>query len=228
VIEPLNQWTCTGCGGSGSYLFMEGPGPLCLDCADMAHLVFPPAGNTALSRRAKLIGRTSTSLPRRPPERSSAERSRAARNPPSIHHVTRPGRSSKRRRSGSAAGRKSPSWRCTVTPAGVGRSCEGGATEMPPPNLVLLPRRSGHRHVLAMPRALAQAMGMVGQPRGAPSQRVSRQSIPGGSRRGSQGPWRRAAPAGGPSGKPPAPCSRSHTAVLSKNAQVAQEVTAAH
>jgi hypothetical protein len=57
VIEPLNQWTCTGCGGSGSYLFMEGPGPLCLDCADMAHLVFLPAGNAALSRRAKQASR---------------------------------------------------------------------------------------------------------------------------------------------------------------------------
>jgi hypothetical protein len=57
VIEPLNEWTCTGCGGSGSYLFMEGPGPLCLGCADMDHLVFLPAGNAALSRRAKRASR---------------------------------------------------------------------------------------------------------------------------------------------------------------------------
>ncbi len=68
-----------------------------------------------------------------------------------------------------------PRWsvRRAVTAAGVGRSCEGGATEVPPPTLVLLPRRSGHRHLLAMPRVLAQAMGMVGQPRGAASQRVA-------------------------------------------------------
>ena len=28
VIEPLNEWSCTACGGSG-WLFMEGAGPLC-------------------------------------------------------------------------------------------------------------------------------------------------------------------------------------------------------
>lgn len=32
---------------------MEGPGPLCLTCADLDHLVFLPSGNTALSRRAR-------------------------------------------------------------------------------------------------------------------------------------------------------------------------------
>jgi hypothetical protein len=53
VIEPLNEWTCTGCGGSGRYLFMEGQGPLCLGCADLDHLVFLPAGDAALSRRAR-------------------------------------------------------------------------------------------------------------------------------------------------------------------------------
>jgi hypothetical protein len=35
VIEPLNEWTCTGCGGSGSLLCMEDAGPLCLGCADL-------------------------------------------------------------------------------------------------------------------------------------------------------------------------------------------------
>jgi hypothetical protein len=59
VIEPLNEWTCTSCGGSGWLLLMEGPGPLCMDCADMGHLVFLPAGNAALSRRAKKASRLS-------------------------------------------------------------------------------------------------------------------------------------------------------------------------
>jgi len=57
VIEPLNQWTCTGCGGSGSLLLMEAGGPLCMACADLDHLVFLPAGDATLSRRAKKASR---------------------------------------------------------------------------------------------------------------------------------------------------------------------------
>lgn len=53
VISPLNDWTCTACDGTGSLLMMEGAGPVCLACADMDHLVFLPAGDTALTRRAK-------------------------------------------------------------------------------------------------------------------------------------------------------------------------------
>ena len=59
VVEPLNEWTCTGCGGSGSLLFMEDAGPLCLGCADLDHLVFLPAGDAALSRRARKASRLS-------------------------------------------------------------------------------------------------------------------------------------------------------------------------
>ena len=53
VISPLGDFTCTGCGGTGDLLLMEGPGPFCLACADMDDLVFLPAGNGALTRRAK-------------------------------------------------------------------------------------------------------------------------------------------------------------------------------
>ena len=53
VIAPLNEWTCGGCGGTGPFLIMENDEPLCLTCADMDHLAFLPAGNAALSRRAK-------------------------------------------------------------------------------------------------------------------------------------------------------------------------------
>lgn len=53
VIAPLNDWTCTRCGGTGDLLFMEEPGPLCLPCADLDHLVFLPAGDAALTRRAR-------------------------------------------------------------------------------------------------------------------------------------------------------------------------------
>ena len=59
VVEPLNEWSCTACGGSGWLLLMEGPGPLCMDCADLGHLVFLPAGDAALSRRAKQASRLS-------------------------------------------------------------------------------------------------------------------------------------------------------------------------
>ena len=53
VIDALKAWTCTECEGTGELLFMEGDGPLCLECADLDDLVFLPAGNTALSRRAR-------------------------------------------------------------------------------------------------------------------------------------------------------------------------------
>jgi hypothetical protein len=53
VISPLKEWTCTSCGGTGGLLFMEDAGPLCLDCADLGHLVFLPAGDAAMTRRAK-------------------------------------------------------------------------------------------------------------------------------------------------------------------------------
>ena len=53
VISPLNDWSCTECGGTGGLLIMEGEGPLCLRCAEMDHLVFLPSGDAALTRRAK-------------------------------------------------------------------------------------------------------------------------------------------------------------------------------
>ncbi|MFF5208385.1 DUF2293 domain-containing protein [Streptosporangium sp. NPDC000396] len=53
VVESQKAWECAGCGGTGPYLIMENAGPHCLTCADMDHLVFVPAGNAALSRRAK-------------------------------------------------------------------------------------------------------------------------------------------------------------------------------
>jgi hypothetical protein len=53
VIEPLGEFVCTGCGDTGPFLIMEDSGPQCLTCTDMDHLMFLPAGNAALSRRAK-------------------------------------------------------------------------------------------------------------------------------------------------------------------------------
>ena len=60
VIDPFKDWTCTACGqeaGGGTFLLMEEPGPVCLRCADLDHLVFLPSGNTAVTRRAKKASR---------------------------------------------------------------------------------------------------------------------------------------------------------------------------
>lgn len=53
VMLPVTDWSCTGCGGTGDMLIMENAGPSCLTCADMDHLIFLPAGDAALTRRAK-------------------------------------------------------------------------------------------------------------------------------------------------------------------------------
>lgn len=53
VISALGDWTCTACSQTGDLLIMEGPGPLCLGCADLDHLVFLAAGDAAVTRRAK-------------------------------------------------------------------------------------------------------------------------------------------------------------------------------
>ena len=52
VIQPVKDWVCAECGGSGDLLRMDDAGPLCLTCADLDHLAFLPAGDAALTRRA--------------------------------------------------------------------------------------------------------------------------------------------------------------------------------
>lgn len=53
VISPVRDWQCAECQGTGALLIMDDMGPLCLACADLDHLVFLPAGDAALTRRAK-------------------------------------------------------------------------------------------------------------------------------------------------------------------------------
>jgi hypothetical protein len=74
VIQPLKDWTCTGCGGSGDLLIMEEPGPTCLACADMDHLVFLASGDATLTRRAKKGSRLSAVVVRFSRERRRYER----------------------------------------------------------------------------------------------------------------------------------------------------------
>ncbi|MGH3303275.1 MAG: DUF2293 domain-containing protein [Streptosporangiaceae bacterium] len=52
VIQPVREFVCAECGGTGDLLRMQDAGPLCLSCADLDHLVFLPSGDAALTRRA--------------------------------------------------------------------------------------------------------------------------------------------------------------------------------
>jgi hypothetical protein len=54
VVQPLKRdWACHRCGGSGDFLMMENPGPVCLRCMGLDDLEFLPAGDALLSRRVK-------------------------------------------------------------------------------------------------------------------------------------------------------------------------------
>lgn len=65
VVQPLKDFACTECGDeSGGLLIMDDTGPVCMNCADMGHLVFLPAGDAALTRRAKKASRLSAAVVR--------------------------------------------------------------------------------------------------------------------------------------------------------------------
>lgn len=54
VVWPLKDFTCSICNNeSGGLLIMESDGPVCMDCAELDHLVFLASGDAALTRRAK-------------------------------------------------------------------------------------------------------------------------------------------------------------------------------
>jgi len=54
VLQPLNtEWACHRCQGTGDFMMMEDPGPVCLRCVGLDDLVFLPAGDALLTRRAK-------------------------------------------------------------------------------------------------------------------------------------------------------------------------------
>jgi hypothetical protein len=59
VVQPVKDWSCAECGGTGDLLIMDGNQPFCLTCADLDHLLFLPAGDAALTRRAKKASRLS-------------------------------------------------------------------------------------------------------------------------------------------------------------------------
>ncbi|MFD4137935.1 DUF2293 domain-containing protein [Streptomyces sp. NPDC058572] len=54
VIEPLKDKHCAECRrGPLTLHVLEFRRPICLDCADLAHLVYLPRGSAALTRRAR-------------------------------------------------------------------------------------------------------------------------------------------------------------------------------
>lgn len=56
VIWVRRDTKCAECGEElprGSAIRMSDPGPLCLDCAELGHLMFLASGDAALTRRAK-------------------------------------------------------------------------------------------------------------------------------------------------------------------------------
>ncbi len=56
VFSIIKDSICSECGEEllkGSFLRIEKQRPLCLECADLDHLVFLPRGDTALTRRSR-------------------------------------------------------------------------------------------------------------------------------------------------------------------------------
>lgn len=75
VVLPLKAFTCVGCGRTDAdMLMMEEAGPVCLTCADLDHLVFLPAGDAALTRRAKQASQLSAVVVRFSRSRKRYER----------------------------------------------------------------------------------------------------------------------------------------------------------
>lgn len=74
VLLPSQDWTCVHCRDTGPYLIMDNAGPSCLTCADMDHLIFLPAGDAALTRRAKKASGLSAVVVQRNTKRKRYER----------------------------------------------------------------------------------------------------------------------------------------------------------
>jgi len=78
---------------------------------------------------------------------------------------------------------------------------------VPPPNLVLLPRRRIHRHLLAVASGAGPSHGMDGQPPGRSIAARRRAPYPGADRAGVSKAWSAGGPRRGAERRPPAPCS---------------------
>jgi hypothetical protein len=90
VIAAIKPWTCTTCRGefgAGAVLMMEDAGPHCMDCAELGHLEYLPAGNAALTRRAMKLSRVSAVVMRWSPSRKRYERQGILAEPGAIEQA---------------------------------------------------------------------------------------------------------------------------------------------
>lgn len=53
VIWPLKEWSCAVCGKGDGFMIMHDDAPHCLRCAGLDRLVYLPAGDSVLTRRAR-------------------------------------------------------------------------------------------------------------------------------------------------------------------------------
>lgn len=74
VESPVTAWECASCNSTGDPLIKMRSGVLCLDCADLGHLVFLPPGDAALTRRARKASRLSVVVVRWNSRRNRYER----------------------------------------------------------------------------------------------------------------------------------------------------------
>lgn len=75
VVDAQKEFTCAECTRTAAgLLIMDNDAPLCLPCADMDHLVFLPAGDAAMTRRAKRASRLSAVVVRWSTTRKRYER----------------------------------------------------------------------------------------------------------------------------------------------------------
>jgi len=90
VIAAIKPWTCAKCRGefgAGAILLMEDAGPHCMDCVDLGHLEYLPAGNAALTRRATKLSRLSAVVVRWSRSRKRYERQGILAEPEAIEQA---------------------------------------------------------------------------------------------------------------------------------------------
>src|SRR5437870_5955214 len=92
VFSILRDSECSECGAElwkGSMLKMEKEKPLCLECADLDHLVFLPSGDMALTRRSRKYSKLSAVVVRFSRSRRRYERQGLLVEPEALERAQR-------------------------------------------------------------------------------------------------------------------------------------------